>query len=392
MQTVKSNSENESKLNVVMNGIHEYIMSHYLLHYNVLDDQYEIKERSSHAPFRILDEREENSLTMELLNAGVNCFDRDVHRYIHSKAVAEYHPLLDYLSRLPKWDGKDRVEELASRVSSEPFWQKIFHRWLLGVVAQWMGKNKLHSNCLTPILISHKQGRKKSSFCKCLLPRSLRRYYTDICDITSRSNVHGMLPKFALINLDEMDRLGPSKMASLKNILQVSEVRMKLPYQTGYVMLQRIASFIATSNFSELLTDPSGGRRFFPIELKGIIGRLNITYSQLYAQLKEELQKGMRYWLSLTEENQLLKRNAAYVRRPYEETLFFECFRLPKDGEESIKLPLHRIYEILRKKSAAVMRDIALGSFGQHLAMIGVQKETSQYGNLYKVCLKNSLE
>ena len=50
-----------------------------------------------------------------------------------------YHPFDLYFHNLPDWDDKDRVDELAKRVSDKDVWIRSFHRWMLAVTAQWTG-------------------------------------------------------------------------------------------------------------------------------------------------------------------------------------------------------------------------------------------------------------
>ena len=78
---------------------------------------------------------------MEARRTGIDCWDRDVNRFVYSKEVKEYHPFRQYMERLPEWDGKDRVSDLARRVSSEPLWVEGFHRWMLALASQWMGSD-----------------------------------------------------------------------------------------------------------------------------------------------------------------------------------------------------------------------------------------------------------
>ena len=47
----------------------------------------------------------------------------------------------DVYKRQPEWDGTDRVSALARRVSDDPVWVNGFHRWMLGLSAQWMQLN-----------------------------------------------------------------------------------------------------------------------------------------------------------------------------------------------------------------------------------------------------------
>lgn len=375
--------EKEPKLTAVMNRLDEFFRSNYDLRYNTWNEKVEYRPYGTLEDYRVIDERTRNSMTLSAIAQGIECYDRDVSRYLMSDRITEYHPLKHYLATLPKWDGRDRITELAQRVSDDPLWIKYFHRWMLAMVAQWLQLSNKFGNMMMPILVSIKQGLFKSTFCRLLLPASLREFYTDNFDITSHSNVMSKLEKFALINIDEMRRFSAEKMDQLKNFIQMKDLTHKVPYHNGYKLTDRLTSFIGTSNYPELLTDPTGSRRFFPIQLKERIGRLYISYRQVYAQLKEELFSGKRYWLTPTEEAIIEKRNKPFFRRPIEESLFFSLFRLPQEGEKGIRMHLHGIYETLKKVSSAMMRDITLPQFGEHLAMMGVQKERTKDGNVY---------
>ncbi len=55
-----------------------------------------------------------------------------------------------------------------------------------------------------------------------------------------------------------------------------------------------MASFIGTSNSRELLTDPTGSRRFICVSVERPIRVDGIDHAQVYAQLKAELLAVMR--------------------------------------------------------------------------------------------------
>lgn len=172
-------------------------------------------------------QRDLNSICMEARRTGIDCRDRDVNRFVYSKEVKEYHPFRQYMEWLPEWDGKDRVSDLARRVSSEPLWVEGFHRWMLALASQWMGSDRMHANSLAPILVSERQGCQKSTFCKSLMPSSLVRYYTDSVDLSGSTQMEQKLGLFGLINLDEFDRLSDRKMALLKNWMQMAGMNVR---------------------------------------------------------------------------------------------------------------------------------------------------------------------
>mgnify|MGYP001725569033 CR=1 FL=1 len=155
-----------------------------------------------------------------------------------------------------------------------------------------------HGNSTTPLLVGG-QGCGKSTFCLNLLPPVLRPYYTDSIDFGNRRGAELALHRYALINIDEFDSVKSSHQSFLKHILQKAVVNTRLPYQSASRNLRRYATFIATSNNYDLLTDPTGSRRFVCIKINGNIRPdRSVEYGQLYAQAVAALRAGERYWFT----------------------------------------------------------------------------------------------
>lgn len=95
------------------------------------------------------------------------------------------------------------------------------------------------------------------------MPETLSRYYSDEVELTSKGNVTRKMSEMGLLNLDEFDKYPASKMPLLKNLMQMAELNLCKAYQRNYRNLPRIASFIGTSNRSDLLSDPTGAGVFF---------------------------------------------------------------------------------------------------------------------------------
>lgn len=285
---------------------------------------------------------------------GIDCWDRDVNRFVYSREVKEYHPFRQYMERLPEWDGNDRVSDLARRVSSEPLWVEGFHRWMLALASQWMGSDRMHANSLAPILVSERQGCQKSTFCKSLMPYSLVRYYTDSVDLSASTQMEQKLGLFGLINLDEFDRLPDRKMALLKNWMQMAGMNVRKAHAKHFRPLPRLASFIGTTNQKNLLSDPTGSRRFLCVEVQGKINCEGIEHDQIYAQLKDELQKGERHWFTSGEEEAIMRSNEAFYKRPIEGDVFHACFRAACPGDLNVHpLSAASIFQILKEKNPA---------------------------------------
>ena len=275
-----------------------------------------------------------NSICLEAQLEGLNVWDKDIDRYVNSDRVPVYHPIDHFLGNLPVWDGKERIRALAGRVPCDnPVWSDLFYRWFLSMVAHWMELDSEHGNSTTPLLVGG-QGCGKSTFCLNLLPPVLRPYYTDSIDFGNRRGAELALHRYALINIDEFDSVKSSHQSFLKHILQKAVVNTRLPYQSASRNLRRYATFIATSNNYDLLTDPTGSRRFICVEVKDRIDYAQpIDYVQLYAEAKELLRRGERFWFTPEEETLITENNKDFQQQPAEEQLFLRYFKIAEDLE-----------------------------------------------------------
>ena len=336
--------------------------------------------------FRPATERDLNAICLEAHRHGIDCWDRDVARMVHSADVREYHPFRLYFQRLPTWDGRDRLHDLATRVSDSPLWIQTFHRWMLGLAAQWAGlSDGLHAHSTAPLLVSDEQGLGKSTFCRALLPPELQAYYTDSVDLARPDKVERQLTEMGLLNLDEFDRIPEKKHPLLKNLMQLSALNLRKAYRRHSQALPRIASFIGTSNSRELLSDPSGSRRFICVLVEHPIDSTGIDHAQIYAQLKAELENGERYWFSHGEENALRLHNAAFYRICPAGEVLRRYYRAAQPNEKVRPLSLPEIFARLRRLEPGAMAGVTLPKLAQALVAAGVQKVHTHYGNRYRV-------
>ncbi len=358
----------------------------YDFRYNLITEQVEFRKKSTDKecyPFTLLDKRQLNTLCLELLESDVRCWDKDVQRFIYSTRIESYHPFQSYLNELPEWDGKDRVEPLIRRITNEDICIKAFYYWLMAMVSQWMAKESQTGNSIVPILISLEQGLGKSTFCRNLLPRQLRPYFTDMVDLTARGRIDRRLTQNGLINLDEFDRIQEKQMPFLKNLIQVKEVSINKAYHSYFSNLPRIASFIATSNRTDLLTDPSGSRRFICMEIKNHIDNTPFDHEQFYAELKWFVNAGERVWLTHEEEQQLQEHNKQYYRVSSNLTLFHQFF-MKGTKEQGKWYTLSDIIQYMMKHCAAA-KDINPYVLSRELVRIGIKKMHRVDGNFYLV-------
>lgn len=390
---VKQNEAKKERPNAVAveltERVNRFLDASYDFRYNQLTEETEYRLSGAvGAPFSPVGRRELNTFCLQAHAQGIPCWDKDINRYLYSTCVPAYHPFRLYLDELPAWDGADRLEALARRVSPDSLWVKDFHRWMLALTAQWMGITGRHANSVAPVLVSAAQGCLKSTFCKSLLPEMLNRYYTDDVELTSQGKVARKMAEMGLLNLDEFDKYPSAKMPLLKNLMQMADLNICKAYQKNYRNLPRIASFIATSNRFDLLTDPTGSRRFLCVEVAGKIDCSGIEHKQIYAQLKQELLGGARYWFTADEEAELQLHNETFQRRSLWDDLLCQLFRPAVAGDNQasiVRLSAADLFKALKQQNPAAMRGVTPNAFAQSLASSGFTRLRSRYGNYYPV-------
>ena len=315
-----------------------FLALNYELRKNVLTGIVQYRERTGYEfDFMDLTEEAMNSMTIRALKAGLGSWDKDIRRLINSNDIHRYDPLEDFLGSLPAWDGKDRVQELAARVpTAMSDFDYHLHVWLLSMVAHWQGKDSLHGNAIVPLLIGG-QGCGKTTFASILLPPELRAYYNDKVDFRSEGDIMSALSRFALINIDEFDSLKKSQQPVLKYLLSKSEVKVRPVYGKVIEHRRRYASFIATTNLSRPLTDPTGSRRFVCVEVipgAHIDTETPIDYPQLYAQLTTEIQQGKRYWFNEDETQRIMRHNLPFQRIDAITDMVDRLYKVPQTESE----------------------------------------------------------
>ena len=386
VKEVSIKTEQNARKSSLLEDLEIYLFKVYDFRFNVLTEQTEYRKKGE-SVFHLVDQRVLNTLCMKVRKQGINCWDKDVSRLLLSEQIPDFHPFTEFADSLPEWDGVDRVSELARRVSDEALWVSGVHRWMLGMVAQWMKLEGQCANAVAPLLVSTEQGRCKSTFCSIILPEELQRFYIDKFDLTSVSGCEQKLSQFGLINMDEFDRYSVRSMANLKNLMQLKKLTFRKSHRSYYSQLPRIASFIGTSNQKELLTDTTGSRRFLCVEVKGKIDCTRPDYAQLYAQLKAELLAGERFWFTSEEEKEIQEHNRFFYKQSPEQDIFFRCFRLPKEGEEAMLLSPTEIFCRLQKKYPAAFRGSNVVNMGRMLIGLGVERVRTRYGSAYRVVL-----
>lgn len=342
--------------------------------------------------FTPLDPRMLRRIILEVQREGIEVSPNDIRNYIESDYVRQFDPVGDYLASCEgAWDGHDHIGDLARTVPTDaPLWHKWFKTWLLALVSQWQNQpSRLYGNSVAPLLISP-QGYHKSTFCRQLLPDVLKWGYTDSLTLSDRRQVMLAMSQQLLINLDEFNQISPRvQQGFLKNVIQLPSIKAKRPYGTHLEELPRKASFIATSNMTDILSDPSGNRRFIGIELTAPIDTSRVPdHRQLFAQALQLLRNGRRSWFDKAETEQIMLWNRRYEIQEPADQYFSLCFSVANDPLDSAAewLSTAEIFDVIKQKVGSSLQVNTLIAFGRKLAnMPGMRRRKCETCTRYLV-------
>ena len=351
----------------------EFLKTRYVFRYNEVMGYTEFRPNTTWLQdWAPCDENVINGMTIEARLANLDAKDKDVRRYVHSNMIRRIDPIGDYLANCyDKWDGKtDHIAMLARCVPCQiPQWEKWFKKWFLYMVAQWVSPQQEYGNSVVPLLISP-QGDGKTTFCRMILPKQLRWGFLENLDVSEKRTTLQAMHNFLLINLDEFNSISPKiQEGFLKNVIQLPNVKIKRPYGKHVEEFKRYASFIATTNETNVLSDPSGSRRFICVSLTAPVNTdYKPNYEALYGQAyKMVMNREMDWWFSAEEVKEIMAHNRQYHVTPAAIQYFNEYFLPTVDETDGKWLSPTAIYDQLRQIAGAGLKANGVSAFGRYL-------------------------
>jgi predicted P-loop ATPase len=181
-----------------------------------------------------------------------------------------------------------------------------------------------------------RQGIYKTTWLEHLIPPHLRDYACKLANSNDLNKDERMrIAEFGLISLDEIDSMNNRELNQLKSIITASDVNERAAYAYTKERRIRLASFCASGNRRDFLTDVTGNRRWLPFEVESIQNPFFTTlpYDLMYAQAWALAQDPMfSYWFELDEIEVLEQHNQHFRDESNEEQLLPILFDIPAEG------------------------------------------------------------
>ncbi|WP_445709790.1 VapE domain-containing protein [Flavobacterium sp.] len=258
--------------NTIYDKALEYIDSKYSLRFNSIALDYEItlRNKENWSTLNL------NSLLIELIKTGIDIPVSKLEILIKSDWIQYYNPVEEYFKNLKKWDKKtDYIKKLSSYVNTNDNDAFCYHleKWFVRAVLCALERDKINKHCI--VLANGDQHCGKSTYLRSFIPSKLSGFISEDIGIDKDSRVK--LCTNLVINLDELSLLGKTDINSLKAFFSKTTVNERLPYERKSQLLNRICSFVGSSNLTDFLTDETGNVRWIVFDVKG---RIDFNYSK----------------------------------------------------------------------------------------------------------------
>lgn len=295
----------------------DYLHAKYNFRFNTIKHVYE---------FSLLDQFSfkdinENSLFIELNKASIKISLNNLKALLKSDFCPRYNPLQYYFENLKEWNDNepDYIYKLAAYVQADD-WEVFadnFKKWLVRTVKCSLIDGYYNKQAL--ILIDTKQNAGKTSFLRFLCPPALKDYIAENINPEQKDSLIALATNF-LINLDELKQLSKSDINLLKSWISQDKVNVRLPYESRAQVVQRICSFVGSTNMNEFLSDETGSVRWLCFRIgridhsynNYITGEQNINIDDVWSQAYSLYKSGFKCELNADEIKQNEERNSEF--------------------------------------------------------------------------------
>ena len=310
----------------------KYLNSKYSLRFNTISLEFEIK-RSLDKKWSSLNL---NSLYIELIQSGIDIPVNKLEILVRSHLINQYNPISEYFESLEDWDGDDHIKNLCGYVKTNDDNAFLYHmeKWFTRAVLCALEKEKINKHCL--VLANTIQNSGKSTYLRFFIPRKLMNYLSEDIGLDKDSRIK--LCKNLIINLDELSILAKTDINSLKAFISKTHINERLPYARKAEYLERICSFVGSTNKTDFLTDESGSVRWIIFE---VIEKINFNYSleididKVWSQAYFNAYKreGFNPELTLADISENEKRNERFTQMTLEQEMVNKFYE-PSDNLE----------------------------------------------------------
>ena len=336
--------------------IENYLSTHYEFRYNTVLGRTEYCSKGNNR-FVKIGRYEINTFRRELdCDESIATSAENLYSIIESSFSPRINPVQEYFKELPLIDIGDgssngssysgssvpisfspkAIPNLASCVvvRNSNKWLPYLTKWLVAVVANAIDDRECRNH--TCLVLTGEQGKFKTTFLDLLCPPKLHGYSYTGKIYPQEKDILTYIGQNLIVNIDDqLKALNKRNENELKNLITCPMVKYRMPYDKYVEEYPHLASFVASVNGNDFLTDPTGSRRFLPFEVLSIDVEKakRISMDNVYAEAKTLLKSGFRYWFDDEEIAELYRESEDFQVQTAEMELLLRCFEKPTEDE-----------------------------------------------------------
>ena len=259
----------------------------------------------------------------KLSDALMNHFER------HSR-----NPVQDYLKGLV-WDSRPRLDNLFIDylgAEDNEYTRAVTRKAFTAAVARAMRPGVKFDNML---ILCGPQGIGKSTILSLMAKAAGEELFNDSIRTFEGKESSELLQGIWIVEIAELSAFNRSEVGSIKQFLSLSEDKYRAPYERRMAQRPRRCVFFGTCNDSDFLRDPTGNRRFWPVDVNAGIWseekqqRLLSERDQIWAEARMRFVTGEVLYLTGAVEEMARQRQEAHMETDPQEGRIAEFLERP---------------------------------------------------------------
>jgi predicted P-loop ATPase len=320
-QAFQSNADFSNTTSLVEN-IRSYLKHTYNLRFNTISRRIELDGKD-------LDDKVINTLFLDAKVIFDDLTFDMFYRVLTSNNTESYNPILSWFEEHKDLPCSGTIDAFFSCFETDDDLHYFGKKWLVSVISSAMG---VHSP-LVLIYVSERQGTGKTEAFRRMMPKGLKSYYGESKLDAGKDDEILMTQKLIILD-DEMAGKNKKEADHIKGLTSKQTFSLREPYGRTNVDLNRLAVLCGTTNSRAILNDPTGNRRFIPIEIKSIdFNRYNsICKDKLFMDAYNLYYQGFEWQLSAEDIIQLNNKADKFQDFSMEYELVNKYFGLPHNN------------------------------------------------------------
>lgn len=381
---MKPNNNGKPESNHELKGLKDFLRKNWDFQFNSVAEKATFKNKNENS-FTILEDYHFNTILFQIRSDGVKVGVDTLRRLLESEFSEKVNPVKVWIESLPVEKGTKTIEEIIATVEfedeeSNKFFQKVFPKWFVAMVANVFDESRCTNH--TCLVFTGEQGKRKTTWFNSIIPAELEAYkFNGKIDPNSKDTLALVHSKLLMIIDDQLKQINKKDENDIKELITKDKVTYRRPFAVFDITRPHLASFAATVNGDDFLTDATGSRRFlsFHIENCNIEKLKEVDLPKAYSEAYQQYLAGVRYWFTDDEIKEIDEKNQEFTTVSVELELIERLYDLDNPKAEA-----YSAGEIKGHIESHTKDYVTSKRVGEAMAKLGIKRMSIRVNNLVR--------